>query len=946
MSDTTNVYKLKEIFAKSDEELAGNWSRLASLIKNFEKMEWRNSQQLASQLMQDGKASAYVENARASFNSTKSKQKSTSKKKQKIVKSKPTKVVPINTRRDRFSMNFKRLLQIAPDLIERLERGEEVYGKSIKTGYDDFSIELIFTDKTGYYLALAHYYKQNGDLVPDPDMQILVDPEMEVIQALAFQNARYYREVYNDIYDRKLVNPKEKKAQNAFLEDWLKNLIAQDQIVEWQHDEEDVSQTETNAVKEVKADISYMDESLISPMKELAEKSILDDVIKKYTEHKDNKLSLRPIALYFIVDRINNSPIGANLPYPSGKDLKADYEKIRDFDSKVEEVNQLLSNPKPDISFIPKELSKEMKLAIDESSLEEVEATYVGYTDGKTKVNPISLYFIAGRLNERKSNPPTPYPTENEIKEFYETLKPEGYDQAFSELGKEVEKMEKFLFDPSIFKSNYKKLLQITPDLEEQLTKHGLQLQGRSERDDLLYDFILKVEEKSITNDLYELLIVESGYVNKKLEEYTAMTVLFDSISKELKASSTFLPDGEVKKVYDLKLNVGITYESEEEDQNEYLTKWLDELIEKGHKIETWVPIFEPKEIGKADKGESDEPKTNLTPSKPSVNRHEKVKQNQLLKTNFQKLLRLVPNLLSILHGQTVHLASKKSDISLDISFVNKKGEFALEFEITEFASQNKYWTVMIQGTTEKVLVKSYETDTKGIIDISSEKKNSDFGKWLTKKVKLAYKPFDQIKDTLLKNQPIIMEWTEGEHKKGLRFNHIEDLEAKFKSYGFTNKPTETYIKNKVWFKDYSTEIRIDLSDAQADYNPKKQKLLDWLKSYDSKFDWEQFSKKPKKKSRKELQKEANKIPDFEVGKVKLVEAHVKAGLTQKDIDFINKHKQGLTITPLNRMTNKTKDFGADLGKKAKRPGFRISQTGKLYYETRSNRSDMTDAGL
>lgn len=87
-------------------------------------------------------------------------------------------------------------------------------------------------------------------------------------------------------------------------------------------------------------------------------------------------------------------------------------------------------------------------------------------------------------------------------------------------------------------------------------------------------------------------------------------------------------------------------------------------------------------------------------------------------------------------------------------------------------------------------------------------------------------------------------------------------------------------------------------------------------------------------------------IPDFEVGKVKLVAAHIKAGLDQEDIDWINKNQRGMTITPVVHMNNKTKSFEVDMGKQALKPGFRISKTGKLYREYRSNRSDLTDQGL
>jgi hypothetical protein len=82
------------------------------------------------------------------------------------------------------------------------------------------------------------------------------------------------------------------------------------------------------------------------------------------------------------------------------------------------------------------------------------------------------------------------------------------------------------------------------------------------------------------------------------------------------------------------------------------------------------------------------------------------------------------------------------------------------------------------------------------------------------------------------------------------------------------------------------------------------------------------------------------------LGKVKLTEQHKRAGITQKDINWINKNKQGMVLTPRKNPINNTVSLQADFSKKAKRPGKRISATGRIYYEGRSNRSDLSDAGL
>ena len=197
----------------------------------------------------------------------------------------------------------------------------------------------------------------------------------------------------------------------------------------------------------------------------------------------------------------------------------------------------------------------------------------------------------------------------------------------------------------------------------------------------------------------------------------------------------------------------------------------------------------------------------------------------------------------------------------------------------------------------------------------------------------------------VLKKYPIAMQWSAAKDKdETTGFHSLEDLQDRFKK--FVLPPNDTvYTTAKVWFRDYKTPVSIDLSETQGDFDPnsKKYDLEDWLENFDHRFDWFKFSKETDKKK---LQKKADKVPAMEVGKVKLTKEHKRAGLTQKHINWINKHKQGIVITPIKRMTNNTKSFEKDERYQAKRAGKRVSKTGRIYYETRSNRSDMTDAGL
>lgn len=94
---------------------------------------------------------------------------------------------------------------------------------------------------------------------------------------------------------------------------------------------------------------------------------------------------------------------------------------------------------------------------------------------------------------------------------------------------------------------------------------------------------------------------------------------------------------------------------------------------------------------------------------------------------------------------------------------------------------------------------------------------------------------------------PIVLEWTEGDDIENKGYNSIEELEADLVSFGFTNTPNETYIKNKIWVSGYPHYIRIDNGKQQGDFNFEEQSLMDWFKNYDQKFDFSQYSDNDKK---------------------------------------------------------------------------------------------------
>lgn len=780
-------YTLEENLALTNEELTSNWSKLASLIRQVENIKWEDARIKATDLLKDksrATAYAYIDEVRSGATS-KSDPKPTETKsetKTKVVKH------PATQKRDQFSMNYRRLLKLAPDLEERLLKGEEVYGKSIQTGYMDFNLELIHKDSTGFYLAISHYFKQNGDMVADPDMVIRFDPDTQIVEALSYQDQWGYKEVYDNIYDRKMVRMKEKQAQNSFLSGWLTRLRKQGHSIEWRHIEKPEppkgrksrSNSESNTYD--KPDISYMDDTVIAGVKEYINSIMLDTVLQLYIKHRDKEQPMRPLAQYFAVDRILYSPIiNPNVSYPTDEELKSDYEKLRAFQEREKQVDEMFSESIVDEST--ERMEKEQN--------EEIQKT----------VKYWAKLAAVIRENEKGITP-------EEAKEKALKLKEEGKAEEY--VIQAFVNQRKNGLDKQL-KKNYDALLVCLPEFHEKLN------------DETAHAFIVLSKEKG-----YKL--EKAASINKSTEQYA----LYD--------------DG---------------------------TGTLLFAVQKVRK-RAWVTVMTGNFFGK-----------------------------------------------SIAEDYMSEAYSKSSSEHYNINL-----QFEKWLNKTTKKKQDIAWGKIISAIKDQ----TEKTDV------------------------------EQTMKELRSKYPVVLEWTEGAGDDLRGFKSLEELQKGLLENGFTGSPDQTYIKNKIWFDGFPSYVRIDVSKIEGDYDPESDALIDWLNKYEKGFDWSVFSKTEKKQIVKKVKKEeseiiiefdmerakkdAQTIPDFEPGKVELTEAHKRAGITQKDINWINKHKQGITITPRRNPINNTKSLEKDLDRGAKRPGKRVSRTGKIYYEGRSNRSDLTDAGL
>ena len=121
--------------------------------------------------------------------------------------------------------HIKTNFELLADLFGGNLDGLPESAKSESGGYMDLHFDHRYRDEQRrLVVSLAHTYQQNGDCVSDPFMELRIDYNAKTVEALAFQDATHYHEVYAD---NGAVNPRQCRSQNAFLKTWLQNLKQQ-----------------------------------------------------------------------------------------------------------------------------------------------------------------------------------------------------------------------------------------------------------------------------------------------------------------------------------------------------------------------------------------------------------------------------------------------------------------------------------------------------------------------------------------------------------------------------------------------------------------------------------------------------------------------------------------------------------------------------------------------
>ena len=120
---------------------------------------------------------------------------------------------------------YKRLIRVIFNLYSIKESG-----KSEVPGFMDFNLDILQRNSDVLRIAISHYYKHpSGDMIPDPDMEVMVNRKTETAEALTYQDTYGYQEVYTEDGS---CNQSLQRSFNEFLLMWMNNLYEQGHKIE------------------------------------------------------------------------------------------------------------------------------------------------------------------------------------------------------------------------------------------------------------------------------------------------------------------------------------------------------------------------------------------------------------------------------------------------------------------------------------------------------------------------------------------------------------------------------------------------------------------------------------------------------------------------------------------------------------------------------------------
>lgn len=124
----------------------------------------------------------------------------------------------------------------AQKVIETLTRdlSDENTARKVdnSTAFMAVSVDRLFECEAGTVFAIAHNFEQNGDLVPDPDVEILISKVDGRVYPLAIQHSsgHYSRVAWIEGGKISKFAPRAQRDLATFVGSWMKNIKRQQGI--------------------------------------------------------------------------------------------------------------------------------------------------------------------------------------------------------------------------------------------------------------------------------------------------------------------------------------------------------------------------------------------------------------------------------------------------------------------------------------------------------------------------------------------------------------------------------------------------------------------------------------------------------------------------------------------------------------------------------------------
>ncbi len=125
-----------------------------------------------------------------------------------------------------FQKAYRQITCLIPDLDDWSQKAARFDGsapealKFCASGFMDLNVDILHRNASTCRIALSHYYKhESGDMIADPDMEVLVDFDGKMAFAMTYQDSFGS---FQRIEDRD-----DSLGLTEFLCDWLSNIESQ-----------------------------------------------------------------------------------------------------------------------------------------------------------------------------------------------------------------------------------------------------------------------------------------------------------------------------------------------------------------------------------------------------------------------------------------------------------------------------------------------------------------------------------------------------------------------------------------------------------------------------------------------------------------------------------------------------------------------------------------------